>query len=153
MKKGKLLTILAIAISISIISLSFQSSIMEKKIIKTSGAPAPIGPYNQGVMVGDLLFVSGQIAADPATGALLTEDIKQEAKQVMDNIGAVLNEAGLNYDHVVKSTIYLSNMDNFSSVNEVYGSYFGEDAPARETVEVSRLPKDVNVEISVIAVR
>jgi 2-iminobutanoate/2-iminopropanoate deaminase len=124
---------------------------MPKKNIFTTQAPAPIGPYSQAVMVGELLFVSGQIAIDPATGDLVTDNIEQEARQVMLNIGAILKEAGLNYHHIVKSSIFLKDMNNFAKVNEVYGHFFSSHYPARETVEVSRLPKDVNVEISVIA--
>ncbi|MFN8346585.1 MAG: RidA family protein [Spirosomataceae bacterium] len=124
---------------------------MPKKNIFTTAAPAPIGPYSQAVMVGDLLFVSGQIAIDPSTGDLVTDNIEQEARQVMLNIGAILKEAGLNYHHIIKSSIFLKDMTNFGKVNEVYGHFFSSHYPARETVEVSRLPKDVNVEISVIA--
>ena len=124
---------------------------MKKNIINTAAAPAPIGPYNQAVMVGDLLFVSGQIAIDSTTGTLVTGDIESETKQVMHNINAILEAAGLNFSHVVKSTIFIKDMSNFGAVNTIYGSYFTDAFPARETVEVSRLPKDVNVEISVIA--
>ena len=124
---------------------------MKKNIIHTAAAPAPIGPYNQAVMVGDLLFVSGQIAIDSTTGTLVTGDIESETKQVMHNINAILEAAGLNFSHVVKSTIFIKDMSNFGAVNTIYGSYFTDAFPARETVEVSRLPKDVNVEISVIA--
>ena len=123
-----------------------------KKIIFTADAPAPIGPYSQAVMVGNLLFVSGQIPTDPATGAVVVGGIQQEARQVMLNIGAVLKAAGLDYRHVVKTSIFLKDMNNFGAVNEVYGHFFTGEYPARETVEVARLPKDVNVEISVIAV-
>ena len=123
-----------------------------KKIIFTADAPAPIGPYSQAVMVGNLLFVSGQIPTDPATGAVVVGGIRQEARQVMLNIGAVLKAAGLDYRHIVKTSIFLKDMNNFGEVNEVYGHFFTGEYPARETVEVARLPKDVNVEISVIAV-
>lgn len=129
----------------------FHFIIMPKKNIFTTSAPSPIGPYSQAVMVGDLLFVSGQIAIDPANGDLVTGNIEQEARQVMLNIGAILKAAGLNYHHIIKSSIFLKDMDNFAKVNEVYGHFFTGHYPARETVEVSRLPKDVNVEISVIA--
>lgn len=122
-----------------------------KKIIRTSNAPAPIGPYNQAVMAGNLLFVSGQIALDPATGNLVTGDIQTETKLVMENINAILTEVGLNFSNIVKTTIFLIDMGQFAQVNEVYGTYFAQDAPARETVQVSALPKGVNVEISVIA--
>jgi len=124
-----------------------------KTIITTENAPAPIGPYSQAVRSGGTLYLSGQIAIDPATGELKTSDIQTETHQVMKNIGAVLNEAGFDYSNIVKCSIFIADMDQFSAINEVYGSYFEKDFPARETVEVARLPKDVNVEISVIAVR
>ncbi|HVA99497.1 MAG TPA: RidA family protein [Bacteroidia bacterium] len=124
-----------------------------KKIIQTSKAPAPIGPYNQAVLANNMLFVSGQVAINPANGNFILTDIKSETKQVMENIKAILEEAGLNMNSVVKASIFLSDMNNFSEVNEIYGSYFTSDFPARETVQVARLPKDVNVEISVIAVK
>ena len=123
-----------------------------KKIINTSNAPAPIGPYSQAVLVNGMLFASGQIAIDPSTGELVTGDIKSETKRVMENIRALLQAAGLGMHNIVKTSIFLSDMNNFAQVNEVYGSYFSDNFPARETVQVSRLPKDVNVEISVIAV-
>ncbi|MFK5981975.1 MAG: RidA family protein [Flavobacteriaceae bacterium] len=123
-----------------------------KKIINTSKAPAPIGPYSQAVLKGGLLFTSGQIAIDPSTGELRTENIKVETKLVMDNLKAVLKEADMSFENVIKATIFISDMNDFSQINEVYGSYFNEkNAPARETVQVSVLPKNVNVEISVIA--
>ncbi|HZH68911.1 MAG TPA: RidA family protein [Flavobacteriaceae bacterium] len=125
-----------------------------KKIIQTPAAPAPIGPYNQAVMVGNMLFTSGQIALDPATGKLVMDDITTETKMVMENLKAVLVEAGMQFSNVVKSSIFISDMNNFSKINEVYASYFDEaTAPARETVEVANLPKFVNVEISMIAVK
>ena len=124
---------------------------MEKKIIRTDNAPAPIGPYNQAVAFGNLLFVSGQIALDPATGNLVMDDIQTETKLVMSNLKAILNEAGMDFSNVLKSTIFLMDMGQFAQVNEVYGSYFPSDAPARETVQVAGLPKGVNVEISVVA--
>ena len=123
-----------------------------KKIVNTSNAPKPIGPYNQAVISGNLMFMSGQIAFDPGTGELVIGEIQAETKQVMENLKSILDEAGLSFKDVIKTSIFLSDMNNFQQVNEVYGSYFSdEDAPARETVEVSRLPKDVNVEISMIA--
>ena len=123
-----------------------------KKIVNTSNAPKPIGPYNQAVISGNLMFMSGQIAFDPSTGELVIEEIQAETKQVMENLKSILDEAGLSFKDVIKTSIFLSDMNNFQQVNEVYGSYFSdENAPARETVEVSRLPKDVNVEISMIA--
>lgn len=124
-----------------------------KKIIKTDNAPAPIGPYNQAVEAGGFVFVSGQIPLDPATAEIVTDDIKAETKKVMDNIGAILDEAGLNFSNVVKTSIFLTDMQSFASVNEVYGSYFTDQFPARETIQVAALPKNVNVEISVIALK
>ncbi len=124
---------------------------MEKKIINTASAPAPIGPYSQAVRAGNLLFVSGQVAFEPATGNLVTSDIPTETKQVMENLKAVLAAAGAGFSHIVKTTIFLSDMALFAQVNEVYGSYFSSDFPARETVAVKGLPRGVNVEISVTA--
>lgn len=126
---------------------------MDKIIINTPHAPAPIGPYSQSVMAGNLLFVSGQIAIDPKTGNIEAKDAAAETKQVMLNLQAVLHQAGLDFKNVVKSTIFLSDMSLFTIVNEVYGTYFTSDFPARETVAVKELPKKVNVEISVIAVK
>jgi 2-iminobutanoate/2-iminopropanoate deaminase len=124
-----------------------------KKIIHTTNAPAPIGPYNQGILSGDTLYVSGQIPMDAGTGNLIEGDIKKETNQCMKNLGAILTEAGMTFENVVKASIFLSDMKQFTSVNEVYGSYFNaETAPARETVEVANLPKFVHVEISMIAV-
>ena len=123
-----------------------------KKVINTSNAPAPIGPYSQAVSANGFLFVSGQIPSNPATGEIVSEDIKAEAKQVMENIKAILTEAGLNFSNVVKTSIFLTDMGNFTQVNEVYGTYFVDQFPARETVQVAALPKNVNVEISVIAI-
>ncbi len=125
---------------------------MSKQIIQTDKAPAPIGPYNQAVKAGGLLFVSGQVALVPATGELETGNIQAETHQVMKNLDAVLSEAKLTFGHIVKTTIFLSDMSLFAQVNEVYGSYFSGDHPARETVAVKGLPRGVNVEISVIAV-
>ena len=123
-----------------------------KTIIKTTKAPAPIGPYNQAVLSGDTLYTSGQIAIDPETGNLEIGDIKAETKLVMENLKAVLKAADMNFENVIKTSIFISDMNNFSLINEVYAQYFeNETAPARETVEVSNLPKYVNVEISLIA--
>lgn len=123
-----------------------------KKIIETKNAPAPIGPYNQAVLKGDMLYTSGQIALDPTTGELVTGDIKEETRLVMENMKAVLAAAGMDFTHVLKTSIFISDMENFGAINEVYGQYFDEaTAPARETVEVANLPKYVNVEISMIA--
>jgi 2-iminobutanoate/2-iminopropanoate deaminase len=124
---------------------------MEKKIIRTENAPAPIGPYNQAIQFGDLLFISGQIAIDPKTGNLVQDDIKTETHQVMKNLKAILEETGMDFSNVIKSTIFLMDMGQFTLINEVYGSYIGEGAPARETVQVAGLPKGVKVEISMIA--
>ncbi len=124
---------------------------MEKHIINTSGAPAPIGPYNQAVRTGNLLFVSGQIPMDAASGDLVQSGIMAETEKVMENLAAILKEAGLGFSNVVKSSIFLTDMHQFAQVNEVYARYFPEQAPARECVQVAALPKFVNVEISVIA--
>ena len=124
---------------------------MEKKIINTPNAPAPIGPYSQAVQTGNLLFLSGQIAIDPATGKIETTDIIGETHQVMQNLRAILTAAHITFDHVVKTTILLSDMSLFSDVNEVYGKYFSGDFPARETYAVKTLPKNVNLEISMVA--
>ena len=123
-----------------------------KKIITTPHAPAPIGPYNQAVLNGTMLYTSWQIAIDPKTGKLVTDDIKTETTLVMENLKAILTKAGMTFENVLKTTIFISDMHNFAAINEVYGRYFNEaTAPARETVEVANLPKFVNVEISVIA--
>lgn len=124
-----------------------------KKIIETSNAPAPIGPYNQAIEANGMLFISGQIALKPGTDMLMTNDVQTETTQVMQNLEAILTEAGLNFSHVVKSSIFLSDMKLFAEVNNIYGKYFSENAPARETVAVLGLPKGVNVEISMIAVK
>ena len=124
---------------------------MSKKIIQTDLAPAPLGPYNQAVLAGDTLYVSGQIAIDATTGAMVDADIKAETHQVMKNLGAILETAGMGFGQVVKCSIFVKDMNNFAAINDIYGSYFTADPPARETVEVARLPKDVNVEISCIA--
>jgi len=124
---------------------------MSKKIIKTDNAPAPIGPYNQAVAAGNLLFISGQIALIPGTADLNNADIATETKQVMENLKAILEATQAGFNHVVKTTIFLSDMNLFAQVNEVYGQYFDSDYPARETVAVKGLPKNVNVEISMIA--
>jgi 2-iminobutanoate/2-iminopropanoate deaminase len=123
-----------------------------QKIIKTDNAPAPIGPYNQAVKANGFLFVSGQIPADPKTGEIVKGSIEDETQMVMKNLQAILTEAGIGFSHVVKASIFISNMDDFAKINAVYGSYFTDNFPARETVQVARLPKDVNVEISVIAI-
>ncbi|HZW62264.1 MAG TPA: Rid family detoxifying hydrolase [Flavobacteriaceae bacterium] len=125
-----------------------------KTIIHTVNAPAPIGPYSQAVLVNNTLYTSGQIAIDVNTGKVLTENIQAETKQVMENLKAVLAAANMTFEHVVKTSIFISDMHNFAQINEIYSSYFDEaTAPARETVEVANLPKFVNVEISMIAVK
>jgi 2-iminobutanoate/2-iminopropanoate deaminase len=125
---------------------------MSKTIINTGNAPAPIGPYSQAVKAGGFLFLSGQVALIPGTSELNTSNITEETTQVMQNLKAVLLEAGLDFSHVVKTTIFLKEMSSFAEVNSEYGKYFDKDFPARETVAVKTLPKDVNVEISMIAV-
>ncbi len=120
-------------------------------IINTPNAPAPIGPYNQAVMAGNMLFVSGQIALDVQSGELILTDITTETTKVLENVKAILTEAGLDFSHIVKTSIFLKDMGDFAQVNEIYGSYFTNNYPARETVQVAALPKNVNVEISVIA--
>ena len=123
-----------------------------KKIINTQNAPAPIGPYNQAVLKGSMLYTSGQIALNPKTGELEIEDITRETTLVMENLKAVLSEAGMTFENVLKVSIFISDMNNFAAINKVYALYFNEaTAPARETVEVANLPKYVNVEISIIA--
>lgn len=124
-----------------------------KTVINTAKAPAPIGPYNQAVEAGNFVFLSGQIAINPATNELVLDNIPAETTQVMENIKAVLAEAGIDFSHVVKTTIFLKDMQSFAQVNEVYGSYFTDNFPARETVAVAGLPKNVNVEISVTAIK
>lgn len=125
---------------------------MAKETIFTTHAPSPIGPYSQAVKANGFVFVSGQIALNPETNELVTHDIEQETRQVMLNLGEILKSAGMSYHNIVKTSIFLKDMNNFGKVNEVYGHFFTDHFPARETVEVARLPKDVNVEISVIAV-
>tara|TARA_B110001454_G_C12489230_1_gene337710 strand:- start:167 stop:547 length:381 start_codon:yes stop_codon:yes gene_type:complete len=125
-----------------------------KTIITTTKAPAPIGPYNQATLVENTLYTSGQIAINPENGQLVLENITAETKQVMENLKAVLAAAEMNFEHIVKTSIFISDMHNFAAINEVYGSYFNEEtAPARETVEVANLPKFVNVEVSAIAIK
>jgi 2-iminobutanoate/2-iminopropanoate deaminase len=125
---------------------------MDKQIINTSSAPAPIGPYNQAILNGNMLFISGQVCIEPSTGELKNKDIQQETHQVMHNLRAILTAAGMTFNNVVKTTIFITDMNRFSEINEVYGKYFDGTFPARETVQVSALPKFVNVEISMIAV-
>ena len=126
---------------------------MSKTIITTSNGPAPIGPYSQAVQTGNMLFVSGQVCIDPITGNLKNKDIQEETHQVMHNLKAILQEAGMDFSHVVKTTIFITDMHQFGEINTVYGKYFDGEFPARETVQVSALPRFVNVEISMIAVK
>ena len=126
---------------------------MAHTIINSGQAPAPIGPYSQATLANGTLYVSGQIALDPATGNLINSEIEAETHQVMKNLQAILTEAGMGFEHVLKCTIFVKDLNNFGKINETYGSYFTSNPPARETVEVSRLPKDVNVEISCIATK
>ncbi len=139
-----------IQIKIKIQSIQFSKM---KTIITSKNAPAPIGPYSHAVLKGNTLFVSGQVGKHPVSGELMLADIKTETKQVMENLKGILTDAGMDFTHLCKTTIFLTDMNDFSSVNEVYGSYFSGDYPARETVQVSKLPLNVNVEISVIAMR
>lgn len=123
-----------------------------KKIIHTPLAPAPVGPYNQAVLVGPWLYISGQIAIDPASGTLITRTIEEETHQVLSNLKVILGAAGMDFSHVVKCSVFVKDLDHYGIINSIYGEYFGIDqAPARELVQVSRLPKDVNLEISAIA--
>ena len=124
-----------------------------KNIVKTFNAPVPIGPYSQAVKIGNTLYTSGQIAINPETRKLEMDSIEIETHQVMKNMKAVLNDANMTFDDVVKTSIFILNMDNFSRINEIYGQYFTNNFPARETLEVARLPKDVNLEISMIAIK
>ena len=126
---------------------------MDKIIITAKDAPAPIGPYNQAVQVGNTLFISGQVCIDPASGELRNKDLQEETHQVMHNLKAILQRAGMDFGNVVKTTIFITDMNCFSEMNEVYAKYFDNNFPARETVQVSALPKFVNVEISMIAVK
>jgi 2-iminobutanoate/2-iminopropanoate deaminase len=126
---------------------------MNKIVINTTDAPPPIGPYNQAILCGDTLYISGQICIDPQTGTLQKKDVQEETHRSMQNLKAILQAAGMNFSNVVKTTIFITDMNNFSEINEVYGKYFEGDFPARETVQVSALPKFVNVEISMIAVK
>jgi len=122
---------------------------MSKQVIYTANAPAPIGPYSQAIKAGDFIFLSGMICLEPSSGTLINDTLNNEVQQIMKNISAVLTEAKADFSKVVKTSIFLKNMNDFAEVNAIYGTYFSENPPARETVEVSRLPKDVRVEISV----
>lgn len=126
---------------------------MDKIVINTVDAPAPIGPYNQAILAGDTLYISGQVCIDPVTNQLANRDIQEETHRCMQNLKAILQAASMSFNNVVKTTIFITDMNQFSAINEVYGKYFEGDFPARETVQVSALPKFVNVEISMIAVK
>lgn len=126
---------------------------MEKKIITSANAPAPIGPYSHSVLIGNTLYTSGQVAKDAVSGEMVQSDIKAETAKVMENLQAILVEAGMDFKNVVKTTIYCTDLGNFAQINEVYGNYFTSDFPARETVQVVKLPLNANVEISVVAVK
>jgi len=130
-----------------------QAIIMEKEIINTKNAPAPIGPYNQAILANNTLYISGQICIDPSTDKLKNRDIEDETHQVMRNLKAILSEAAMGFSNVVKTTIFITDMNQFGAINAIYGKYFDAEFPARETVQVSALPKFVNVEISMIAMR
>ncbi len=124
---------------------------MNKEVVNTEKAPAALGPYSQAIKFGNLLFSSGQIPMDPATGEIVADDVENQTRQVLENVRAVLEEAGTSLDKVLKTTVFIKNMDDFGKINDVYAEYFTENPPARSTVEVARLPKDVQVEIEVIA--
>ena len=126
---------------------------MEKKVITCKNAPDPIGPYNQAILADNTLYISGQVCIDPASGNLKNKDLQEETHQVMQNLKSILHEADMSFNNVVKTTIFLTDMNRFGEVNEIYGKYFEADFPARETVQVSALPKFVNVEISMIAIK
>ena len=151
---GKFNPIVALYFGLTIVACtSSTDKIMSKKIISTDAAPAAIGPYSQAVLVNGTLYCSGQIAINPETGELVQESIEAETEQVLKNVGAVLKAADMNYSDVVKASIFMASMDDYAAVNEVYARYFSVNKPAREAVAVKTLPKNVNVEISVIAVK
>jgi 2-iminobutanoate/2-iminopropanoate deaminase len=147
------LILLTLAISPFTIDHSPLHLLMQKNIINTTQAPAPIGPYSQAVQAGNMLFISGQVPINPATGTVEATDVAGETDQVMKNLQAILTQAGYDFSHIVKTTIFLSDMSHFNAVNEVYGKYFTGNYPARETVAVKGLPRSVNVEISMIAAK
>lgn len=132
---------------------SNQNNLPRKEVIKSPKAPAAIGPYSQAIKVGNTLYCSGQIAINPASGELVTESIEAETKQVLENLGAVLKEAGMDHSDVVQATVYMTDMENYKKINEVYGQYFKETPPARAAIQVANLPKYVNVEIACIAIK
>jgi 2-iminobutanoate/2-iminopropanoate deaminase len=139
------------ALAISLSHIAFSQTVA-KKAIETKNAPAPIGPYSQAIQAGNFVFVSGQIAKDPVSGTMKNDNIKDETTQVMNNVKAILEASGLKVDNIVKTTIYLTDMNDFAQVNEIYGSFFKDNFPARETVQVSQLPLKARIEISVTAI-
>ena len=142
--------LMSFLLSLAISAMAFAQ---EKTVIKTSEAPAAIGPYSQAIMVGNALYCSGQIALDPATGKMVTENIQAETRQVLKNLGAVLRAAGMNYSNVVQATVYLADLNDYKTMNEIYAEFFKENPPARAAVQVARLPRDARVEIACIAMK
>lgn len=147
------LTFIIFAVLILLLSLTINGGKVEKKIIYTERAPKPIGPYSQAIVAGDFIFTSGQIPIDPRTNQVVQGDIKGQTRQVLENLKAVLEAAGATFDDVVKVNVYMKDLNEFSAMNEVYSEYFKNSPPARTTVEVSRLPRDVKIEIDLIAVK
>ena len=155
MNKTSFIILATLVVAVVLISFVVVNEMMSKQVIATEDAPGAIGPYSQGILVGDTLYCSGQIPLDPATGELVNGTIEAQTRQALDNLGAVLKAAGMDYGDVVSVTIFMDDMDNFARINEVYGEYFtvDEKPPARCTVEAARLPKDARVEISLIAIK
>jgi len=153
MRKQLLFSILILFVLIGFACQNEKSEPLTKTIISSTDAPAAIGPYSQAVMVGNTLYCSGQIAINPASGKMIEGDVQEEAHQVLKNLGAVLKASGMDYKDAVRATVFMSDMDNYGKINEVYKQYFTENPPARAAVQVARLPKDVQVEISLIAVK
>lgn len=147
------LTLLISVFILLLFLLTMSGGKVEKRIIYTEKAPKPIGPYSQAIIAGDFIFTSGQIPIDPKTNQLVQGDIKEQTRQVLENLKAILEEAGVTFDDVVKVTVYMKDLNEFSAMNEVYSEYFKNSPPARTTVEVSRLPRDVKIEIDLIAVK
>lgn len=152
MMMGKLPTVVALAFPVIGCHMN-QDTPMKKEVIESPGAPAAIGPYSQAIKVGNTLYCSGQIALDPATGELANESIEAEARQVLENLSAVLAEAGFALSDVVRTTVYMTDMEDYAKINKIYGEYFTDNPPARAAVQVANLPKSVAVEISCIAVK
>jgi 2-iminobutanoate/2-iminopropanoate deaminase len=153
MKVRLLLLVVFIVTVFVFVSCQTQTPSVRREIIKTADAPAAIGPYSQGVKVGNMLFCSGQIPIDPQTNQIVTGDIEAQTRRVLDNLGAVLKAAGMSFSDVVRATVFLADMNDYAKMNGVYAEYFGESPPARCAVEVARVPKDVGVEIAVVAVK